>query len=237
MKYGGTNVDLVLFQERLNQFGVSLSEEQKNQFQEYAQFLVEYNEKVNLTTITELEEIYEKHFYDSLLIGPFVKGQQSLCDVGSGAGFPGIPLKIIYPEIQLTIIEPLKKRVLFQKLLCERLGIDVNIVNQRAEDASEYRETFDVVTARAVANLNILAELCIPLVKKEGIFIAMKGSKGREELEQAKKATKELGCELEEVQENELSNNEKRMNIVYRKKRGTSAAFPRKYAAIKKKPL
>ena len=237
MKYGGTNVDLASFEEQLNQFNVSLSEKQKNQFYEYAQFLVEYNEKVNLTTITELDEIYEKHFYDSLLIGSLVQGKQTLCDVGSGAGFPGIPLKIIYPEIQLTILEPLQKRVQFLKLLTEKLGIEVNIVNQRAEDAKEYRESFDVVTARAVANLNILAELCIPLVKKEGIFIAMKGSKGIEELEQAQKATKELGCEVEEIQENELSNNEKRINIVYRKIRETAAVFPRKYAAMKKKPL
>jgi len=230
-------VDLASFEEQLNQFNVSLSEKQKNQFYEYAQFLVEYNEKVNLTTITELDEIYEKHFYDSLLIGSLVQGKQTLCDVGSGAGFPGIPLKIIYPEIQLTILEPLQKRVQFLKLLTEKLGIEVNIVNQRAEDAKEYRESFDVVTARAVANLNILAELCIPLVKKEGIFIAMKGSKGIEELEQAQKATKELGCEVEEIQENELSNNEKRINIVYRKIRETAAVFPRKYAAMKKKPL
>ena len=237
MKYGGTNVDLASFEEQLNQFNVSLSEKQKNQFYEYAQFLVEYNEKVNLTTITELDEIYEKHFYDSLLIGSLVQGKQTLCDVGSGAGFPGIPLKIIYPEIQLTILEPLQKRVQFLKLLTEKLGIEVEIVNRRAEDAKEYRESFDVVTARAVANLNILAELCIPLVKKEGIFIAMKGSKGIEELEQAQKATKELGCEVEEIQENELSNNEKRINIVYRKIRETAAVFPRKYAAMKKKPL
>jgi len=237
LKYGGTNVDLASFEEQLNQFNVSLSEKQKNQFYEYAQFLVEYNEKVNLTTITELDEIYEKHFYDSLLIGSLVQGKQTLCDVGSGAGFPGIPLKIIYPEIQLTILEPLQKRVQFLKLLTEKLGIEVEIVNRRAEDAKEYRESFDVVTARAVANLNILAELCIPLVKKEGIFIAMKGSKGIEELEQAQKATKELGCEVEEIQENELSNNEKRINIVYRKIRETAAVFPRKYAAMKKKPL
>ena len=230
-------MDLSSFEEQLNQFSVSLSEKQKNQFYEYAQFLVEYNEKVNLTTITELNEIYEKHFYDSLLIGPFVQGKQTLCDVGSGAGFPGIPLKIIYPEIQLTILEPLQKRVQFLKLLTEKLGIEVDIVNQRAEDAKEYRESFDVVTARAVANLNILAELCIPLVKREGIFIAMKGSKGIEELEQAQKATKELGCEVEEIQENELSNNEKRINIVYRKIRETAAIFPRKFAAMKKKPL
>ena len=230
-------MDLVLFEEQLNQIGVSLSEKQKIQFQEYAQFLVSYNEKVNLTTITELEEIYEKHFYDSLLIGPFLKERQTLCDVGSGAGFPGIPLKIVYPEIELTILEPLQKRVLFLKLLTEKLGIEVNVVNQRAEEASAYRETFDVVTARAVANLNILAELCIPLVKKDGVFVAMKGSKGIEELEQAKEAIKKLGCEVEEIQENELSNNEKRINIVYRKKRGTQGMFPRKYAVIKKKPL
>jgi len=230
-------VDPIVFPEWISKLGENLSAKQITQFQIYADFLVAYNEKVNLTTITDINGIYEKHFYDSLLIGPIIDCKQSVCDVGSGAGFPGIPLKLVYPEIELTIVEPLQKRVRFLELLAEKLEIDIKVVNIRAEEAEEYREKFDVVTARAVASLNILAELCIPMVKKEGIFIAMKGSKGEEEIETAAKAIKTLGCELEMVKEESLSSGEKRLNIVYRKKESTKEIFPRKYSVIKKKPL
>ena len=235
--YGGIVVNPKDFPMFIDELGVKLSKKQIEQFQIYADFLISYNESTNLTAITSLEDIYEKHFYDSLLIGEIIKPYQSLCDVGSGAGFPAIPLKIVYPELSLTILEPIQKKVKFLNLLADKLQMDVNVVNMRAEEAMAYRETFDVVTARAVAYLNILAELCIPLVKKEGIFIAMKGSKAEEEIKSAEKAIITLGCELEAIQNTQLSNQEKRCNIIYRKKRKTNVVFPRKYAVIKKKPL
>lgn len=226
------------FKKRLQEHGILLQEKQEKQFETYANLLVEWNEKMNLTAITEENAVYEKHFLDSILPSFDVAIQGSLCDVGAGAGFPSIPLKIVYPDLAVTIVEPLGKRITFLTALCKELDIDVQLVNARAEDyAKEHRETFDIVTARAVANLPMLSELCIPLVKKNGMFIAMKGANGFEELELAKHAIQVLGCELQDAFRKKLSDGSMRVNFVFHKKKGTAKTYPRAFAQIKKHPL
>lgn len=219
--------------------GLTISNRQKEQFEAYAEMLVEWNQKMNLTAITDEDEIYEKHFLDSILPSFDIKIEGSFCDVGAGAGFPSIPLKIMYPHLQVTIVETLGKRITFLNALCEKLQLnDVVCVHARAEDyAKEHRESFDFVSARAVANLPMLSELCIPLVKLNGYFIAMKGANGEEELELAQKAITILGCE--EVQRNfkQLSDGSKRVNFVFEKVKPTPKKYPRAFAQIKKNPL
>lgn len=219
--------------------GITLSEWQKQQFSIYKDMLVEWNQKMNLTAIVDEDEIYEKHFLDSILPSFDMNIKGSFCDVGAGAGFPSIPLKIVYPELKITIVETLGKRVTFLKALCEALKLDdVACVHARAEDyAKQYRETFDFVSARAVANLPVLSELCIPLVKMNGYFIAMKGANGEEEAQLAQKAITTLGCK--EIQRNfkQLSDGSKRVNFVYQKIKPTPKQYPRAFAKIKKNPL
>lgn len=217
---------------------IDLSEKQINQFIEYAELLKSWNEKINLTAITELEEVLEKHFLDSLMPSFHEELSGVLCDVGAGAGFPSIPLKIAYPHLSVIILEPIGKRVNFLNELVKKLELkDVIIKNVRAEDyAKEHREEFDIVTARAVSNLQILSELCIPLVKHDGLFIAMKGSNGMNEAKDAEKAISKLGCKLESVQEEEL-NEAIRINLFYRKTKKTPTEYPRAYGRIKKDPL
>lgn len=219
--------------------GITLSEWQKQQFSLYKDMLVEWNQKMNLTAIVDEDEIYEKHFLDSILPSFDINIKGSFCDVGAGAGFPSIPLKIVYPELKITIVETLGKRVTFLKALCEALKLDdVACVHARAEDyAKQYRESFDFVSARAVANLPVLSELCIPLVKMNGYFIAMKGANGEEEASLAQKAITTLGCK--EVQRNfkTLSDGSKRVNFVYQKVKPTPNKYPRAFAKIKKNPL
>lgn len=219
--------------------GITLSEWQKQQFSIYKDMLVEWNQKMNLTAIVDEDEIYEKHFLDSILPSFDMNIKGSFCDVGAGAGFPSIPLKIVYPELKVTIVETLGKRVTFLKALCEALQLDdVACVHARAEDyAKQYRETFDFVSARAVANLPVLSELCIPLVKMNGYFIAMKGANGEEEAQLAQKAITTLGCK--EIQRNfkQLSDGSKRVNFVYQKIKPTPNKYPRAFAKIKKNPL
>lgn len=219
--------------------GITLSEWQKQQFSIYKDMLVEWNQKMNLTAIVDEDEIYEKHFLDSILPSFDMNIKGSFCDVGAGAGFPSIPLKIVYPELKITIVETLGKRVTFLKALCEALQLDdVACVHARAEDyAKQYRESFDFVSARAVANLPVLSELCIPLVKMNGYFIAMKGANGEEEAQLAQKAITILGCK--EIQRNfkQLSDGSKRVNFVYQKIKPTPNKYPRAFAKIKKNPL
>lgn len=220
-------------------FGITLTKSQLAQFDDYARLLVEWNEKMNLTAIVDEDEIYEKHFLDSILPSFDIKIQGTFCDVGAGAGFPSIPLKIVYPDLKVTIVETLGKRITFLQALCKELGIeDVTCVHARAEDyAKDHRESFDFVSARAVANLPMLSELCIPLVKKHGYFIAMKGAGGEEEASDAKKAIELLGCK--EVQRNfkQLHDGSKRVNLVYEKIKPTPMKYPRAFGQIKKNPL
>lgn len=218
--------------------GLKLNERQVNQYKSYADLLIEWNQKMNLTAIDDFEGILEKHFYDSLLPSFAHKIDGSLCDVGSGAGFPSIPLKIAYPELKITLVEPLAKRCTFLNEVVHQLGIDANICNERAEDfAKDYRESFDFVTARGVANLRVLSELCIPLVKLNGYFLAMKGMQGLVEDQEAQKALKTLGVVLEDGHKCELPDGSVRYNLYYKKFKNTDKKYPRAYAKIKKNPL
>lgn len=219
--------------------GLNLSSEQIQQFCKYAELLKTWNEMMNLTAIVEFEEVLDKHFYDSLLPSFTISIEGSLCDVGSGAGFPSIPLKIAYPDLHVTIIEPLNKRIKFLDEVILQLNLsNVNCLHERAEDYGvKNRECFDVVTARAVANLNVLSELCIPLVKKDGLFLAMKGANGLVENEDARKAIAILGCKLEKAGTRALNDGSTRVNLFYRKKKETPKQYPRTFAKIKKCPL
>jgi 16S rRNA (guanine527-N7)-methyltransferase len=210
-------------------------------FSLYYNFLVQENEKYNLTNITEKEEAYIKHFYDSIQLEKVIdfNNIKTLCDVGSGAGFPSIPLKIIYPHLHITIIEPTLKRCNFLNQLVELLQLDnVTIINDRAENMSSLRETFDIVTARAVASMPILLELCVPLTKVNGYFISLKGSSFHEEMVKSSNAIKLLDVKVNKVLEYELLNNYgKRSIIMFEKLKQTNSKYPRKYSLIKNKPL
>lgn len=227
------------FSRVLEEHGIYLQDYQLQQFEEYAAMLVEWNQKMNLTAITEWDDIYEKHFLDSILPSFDYKIHGSFCDVGAGAGFPGIPLKIIHPDLDLTIVETLGKRITFLQALCTKLKLEkVSCVHARAEDyAKEHRESFDIVSARAVANLTMLSELCIPLVKPHGYFLALKGANGDEEYALAKKAIRTLGCEEKRRDVHVLSDGSKRINFLFEKVMPTPIKYPRPFAQIKKNPL
>lgn len=225
--------------ELFKEYGFELTDQQLNQFETYFEFLVEWNEKINLTAITEKKEVYVKHFLDSLYATKALDfSDQKICDIGSGAGFPGIPLKILYPELELTIIDALNKRIKFLDLLCDALDIESNNVHARAEEyIKEKRESYDVVFARAVARLNILSELCIPYVKMNGYFLALKGSDTSEVVE-GEKAIKILGGSIEEVITYVLPFDMGERNIVKVKKvKNTKNKYPRAFGKIKKMPL
>lgn len=226
------------FIQAVSELGIQLTEPQLEQFEQYMHMLQEWNEKMNLTAITEDEEVWEKHFYDSIL--PFASlDPSSMCDVGSGAGFPGIPVKIAFPKCRMTLIEPLHKRCRFLSAVVEELGLDhVEIINERAEDyAKDHRESFQIVSARAVAKLSILLELCVPLLKVNGIMVALKGKNGNEELQQAKKAISELGIQLIKEEKTTIEDGSTRINLYFEKMRPTPKKYPRAYGQIKKKPL
>ena len=219
--------------------GLSLSTEQLEQLDAYAAFLKEYNEKINLTAITEYEEVLDKHFYDSLLGFLDLKMEGRLADIGSGAGFPGVVLKICYPDLKVSLIEPIRKRCVFLEELIENLGLkDIEVINSRGEDLSvEEREAYDHVTARAVSSLDILIEVCGALVKKDGYFIALRGAGGKEEIDEASKAIRTMGFEVKEVKERQLHDGSKRVIGILQKVSETPKKFPRKYSIIKQKPL
>lgn len=223
------------FYQQLEQQHIFLSNHQKQQFDQYYHLLFQYNQIMDLTSVIEEEQVYERHFYDSLTIA-FNKNFNGLkvCDVGSGAGFPAIPLKIVFPEMELTIIDSLTKRMNFLNEVVQQLDLKkVTIITARVEEMdASFRETFDIVMARAVARLNILLELCIPILKVNGIFIAMKGQKGQEELEEAQNAIQILNLKLNETQKLPFIT-----NFYFLKQKKTSLQYPRRYSLIKKKPL
>lgn len=233
------------FKEELQKRGITVTEEKMARFDRYLDLLREWNEKINLTAITEPEEVYLKHFYDSLTAGLFVNfkdGVPSLCDVGSGAGFPSIPLKIIYPNIKITIVDSLNKRIQFLKTVSEDLGLeDVSFYHDRAETFGQnpqFRESFDYVTARAVARMSVLSELCLPLVKKNGTFIAMKASSTEQELIDGKKAIAVLGGKLREDIAFELPKEAGERHIVLiDKMKETPKKYPRQPGTPNKKPI
>lgn len=233
------------FRQELAKIGIDLSDTQMKQFHRYYELLVEWNEKINLTAITNLEDVYLKHFYDSITLAislDFKNDNYSLCDVGSGAGFPSIPIKIVYPNLNISIVDSLNKRIKFLTLLCEELHLDnVNLYHDRAETFGQnkaHRETYDLVTARAVARLNVLSELCIPLVKKGGKFLALKAAKSEEEVIESKKSIAILGGKLvEEVEIILPFNEDKRYVVVIEKKKETPKKYPRKPGTPNKSPL
>lgn len=218
--------------------GIVLDETMLSRLQKYTNMLVEWNSRMNLTAIVDPLEIHEKHYLDCLLPLRAVPENSTVCDVGSGAGFPGVVWAIIRSDLHVVLLEPTGKRCTFLNALIRELSLEnAEVVNARAEEyVKEKRESFDVVTARAVASLSVLSELCIPLLKCGGIFLAMKGSKGIQEDEEAQSAIEKLGCKKEETLIDTLSFGE-RVNLIYRKVRNTPEKYPRNYGQIKKKPL
>ncbi len=206
---------------------------------EYAALLVEYNQKVNLTAITDAEGIEDRHFIDSLLLAarPEVCGR--MVDVGTGAGFPGIVAKLFRPELDLTLMEPTGKRVDFLKYACSALGVEAEFAKERAEEAArkQWRESFDVATARAVAALPVLAEYCLPLLRRGGVFIAMKGSGADEEIDAAQGAVAKLGGKYAGRQDVTLPDGSARTLILYEKISQTPLVYPRNGGKIAKAPL
>ncbi|MGP4107807.1 16S rRNA (guanine(527)-N(7))-methyltransferase RsmG [Virgibacillus sp. L01] len=232
------------FVEALHQKGIKLSDKQIEQFAIYYQTLVEWNEKINLTAITDEEDVYLKHFYDSISAAFYHDFTEELhiCDVGAGAGFPSIPLKICFPDLQVTIVDSLKKRVNFLNELAAKLEINGMVFHHdRAETFGKnkkFRESFDIVTARAVARMTVLSELCLPLTKKSGVFIAMKGSHSDQEVTDSSTAIKLLGGNLDTIHTFTLPNeNSERSIIVIDKKRNTPNKYPRKPGVPGKKPI
>lgn len=232
------------FIEALKEMGIELSDTQIGQFKKYFELLVEWNEKMNLTAITDLEGVYLKHFYDSISASfyfDFTK-VESLCDVGAGAGFPSLPIKICFPHLHVTIVDSLNKRITFLNHLSEQLQLDnVTFVHARAEEFGQnekYREKFDVVTARAVARLSVLSELCLPIAKEGGFFVALKAAAGPEELKDAKKAISTLGASLKEEFSYSLPVEESdRTLYIFDKIKKTPKKYPRKPGIPNKTPI
>ncbi|MGB6408592.1 MAG: 16S rRNA (guanine(527)-N(7))-methyltransferase RsmG [Planococcus donghaensis] len=231
------------FKDALSEKGIVLTDTQLEQFRIYHKELVEWNDKMNLTAITEQTAVYLKHFYDSITAAFYLDFTKpmNICDVGAGAGFPSIPLKICFPHIEVTIVDSLNKRIQFLQHLSGELGLTkVQFVHSRAEDfgQSSHRESYDVVTARAVARLSVLAELCVPLVKKGGVFVAMKAATASDELDDAEKALQKLGVKLETVHSFLLPIEESERYIqVFKKFKETPKKYPRKAGVPNKSPI
>lgn len=232
------------FTAALEEKGITLSPVQLEQFETYFRMLVEWNEKMNLTSITEKEEVYLKHFYDSISAAFFIDFHKvtTICDIGAGAGFPSIPLKICFPHLHVTIVDSLQKRITFLNELAKGLNLqDTTFYHDRAEtfgQRKEKRESYDLVTARAVARLSVLSELCLPLVKKEGLFVALKASAADEEMQAGKKAVTVLGGEVVEKHSFVLPLEESERNIiVIEKKKQTQKKYPRKPGTPNKSPI
>ena len=230
------------FKEKLSEKSPELTAKMQEQFEEYMKLLLEWNEKINLTAITEEDDIILKHFADSLTISKYINEGDTIVDVGTGAGFPGIPVKIEREDIDVTLVDSLNKRILFLQNVIEKLGLQkVKTLHYRAEEFGQnkkYRETFDVATSRAVANLSTLVEYLLPLVKVGGICICMKGSEISEELENSKNAIHILGGKLETVEEFTLPESNIKRNIVIIKKiSSTPNKYPRKAGTPAKEPI
>lgn len=219
----------------------NISNTQLDQLYRYYEILIEESKKMNLTSITEIEDVYIKHFYDSILLTKTIDlNNKSIVDVGTGAGFPGLVLKIVNPSISLTLIEPTTKRCNFLTQVINELQLEnVKVINDRAENSiKELRETFDIATARAVANLSILLELLVPFVKVGGYILPMKGSSAKEEIEESKNAITKLSVKTKDIYEFNLPLEKGERNIiVFEKTKTTQNIYPREYAKIKKKPL
>ena len=232
-----------LLQNYIKDYKITLTENQYEQFQKYFELLVEWNEKMNLTAITDESGVALKHFADSLSLLNFVDIPQnsSLADVGTVAGFPGVVLKIARPDIKLTLIDSLNKRLVFLGEVCAQLGIEAELIHSRAEDGArdeKLRESFDFAVSRAVARMNVLSEYCLPYVKVGGAFCAMKGAQANEEFKESLNAINTLGGKLEKKYFFELpENGGERAIAVVRKVKNTPQKYPRQSGKIKAKAL
>ena len=230
-------MNLDLFIEEIKKIGIELTSQQLEKLNQFYELLISWNQKMNLTRITEKEDVYLKHFYDSLTISKVIDLNQNLtlCDVGSGAGFPGIVLKICYPNLRITLLDSLQKRVNYLNEIIKELELEnIEAIHTRVEDyAKQNREKFDVVTARAVANLKILSELCIPLVKINGLFIAMKANI-EEEIENSTEILKKLDSKIEKIETFYLPiENSIRNIIMIQKLKPTNNLYPRRIEKMK----
>ena len=228
------------FINELNKLNINITDKQLEQLNTYKDFLIKYNEHTNLTRIIDEEDIYLKHFYDSLTIDKYIdlNNVNNLLDIGTGAGFPGMVIKIFYPNINVTLLDSNNKKTTFLKELSKELDLDVEIINDRAENfIKNKREYYDIVVSRAVAPLNILLELTTPFVKLNGLFVAMKANV-EEELKESESTYKELGANIKSINEfNLIKEDSKRTIIIYEKINKTDTMYPRTYDKIKKKPL
>ena len=229
-------------QEKSKDLSVRFFVKQTEQFFEYMNLLIEWNEKMNLTAITDPEEIILKHFIDSITILKDIPDNSKIVDVGTGAGFPGIPLSIMNPTLKITLVDSLNKRLIFLQEVVNKLGLkNIEIVHARAEEFGQnkkYRESFDVATSRAVANLSTLSEYLIPLVKVGGKVVSMKASEAYDEINDAKKAIEVLGGTIEKVDEFNLPQSDiGRTVIIIRKNKQTPNKYPRKPGTPSKEPI
>lgn len=230
-------MNLDLFIEETKKLGIELTSQQLEKLNQFYELLISWNQKMNLTRIIEKEDVYLKHFYDSLTLSKVIDLKQdlTLCDVGSGAGFPGIVLKICFPNLKITLLDSLQKRVNYLNEIIKELDLkNIEAIHTRAEDyAKQNREKFDIVTARAVANLKILSELCIPMVKVNGLFIAMKANV-EEEIENSTEILKKLDSKIEKIEifylpiENSIRN-----IIMIQKQKQTNNLYPRRIEKMK----
>lgn len=238
------NYNLEKFKNGLQQLHIELSEKQMEQFLQYYEMLIEKNKVMNLTAITEFDEVVEKHFLDSVSLTQQLDLHQSLkvLDLGTGAGFPGIPLKIVFPELEITLMDSLNKRVLFLQDVISSLQLqNIEAVHERAEEAArnkKYRESFDLCVSRAVANISTLSEYCLPFVKIGGSFISYKSSTIEDELKDGKKGIAILGGKVKDVYKFTLSDSKlQRSFVIIEKEKKTPKAYPRKAGTPSKDPL
>ncbi|WP_123054929.1 16S rRNA (guanine(527)-N(7))-methyltransferase RsmG [Clostridium sp. JN-1] len=223
---------------------INFDEKAYDKFVKYKDMIIEWNKKINLTAITDEDEIIKKHFIDCINIFKFIplKGAKNVIDIGTGAGFPGIPMKIVKNDLNITLLDSLNKRINFLNAVIDKLELtNINTIHGRAEDYArkqEYREKADAVVSRAVANLTVLSELCIPYVKVGGYFIAMKGPAVVDEIEEAQNAISILGCKVEDIIEVDIKDSDLNHNLVVIKKlKHTNNTYPRKPGIVSKKPL
>lgn len=237
MKY-----DFTKFRNSMNSIGIELTDSQLNAFETYYDMLIDRNKVMNLTAITEFDEVMDKHFLDSVYLFRSIKleADYKLIDIGTGAGFPGIPLKIVFPELKITLLDSLNKRVGFLNDLIEELNLnDIEAIHGRAEDIARnkaYRASYDIAVSRAVANLSTLSEYCLPFVKIGGKFVSYKSGDCADEVDNAKAAIQLLGGKINKIDEFSYSNNS-RSFIVIDKVMNTSNKYPRKAGLPSKKPL
>ena len=235
-------IDLGDLQARAKQIGVTLDDTALERFDLYAKALVEWNEKINLTAITQPEEIVTKHFVDSLTVLPVLQGEnaKTLLDVGTGAGFPGLALLIAQPDLQVTLLDSTKKKLTVIDDILQRLSLSATLLHSRAEDAAHnaaFRERFDIVTSRAVAPMVLLAEYCLPFVRPGGTLIAMKSGAVAQELDDAREAVQILGGAQPAIQKMQLDAVGERSLVLIQKRSATNQKYPRPSAKIAKEPL